>query len=286
MSDYDDDGFEPFTLDDTPPIEDDAPPRTQTISNPTPSRADELPAAGEAVPCPSCHSNNPPYNRHCEACGARLDQTPLPVAPQPMLRTTAGARALMVLAGVIFTVAVLALAVNVFRGGDDAVAATSTTTTTTQPTLNIVELQPIRVRCSSELDAFPCEALIDDDPTNSWNATAGGFPGTEITFFFSPPVQITEMFVYNLDDEERFLRNARMKGVTLTLNDLPQATVTELEDTNQPQRVELRSLRTASVTLRIDSAYAPQSFEGQEPFEELAAQEILFYGRVAPDINN
>jgi hypothetical protein len=278
-----DDDFEPFVLDDDGARDDDAP-RTRTIRNPVPTSADDLPPQGEVVACPSCHSHNPPYNRHCEACGARIDQAPMPVAPQPMLRTTAGARALMVLAGVIFTVAVLALAVNVFRSGEDTVAATSSTTTTTQPTLNIVQLQPIRARCSSELPSYPCQALIDDDPGNSWNATEGGI-GTEITFLFSPPVQITEMFIHNLEEEERFLRNARIKGITVTLDDLQQATVTELEDSNEPQRIQLRSLRTSSVTIKIDSAYPGQTYDGREPFRELATQEILFYGRVAPDVS-
>ena len=83
------------------------------------------------MPCPSCGTLNPPFNRHCDSCGARLSQAPLPVAPQPMLRTTAGARALMVLAGVILTVALLALAVNVFRNGGDGTAESTTTSTTT-----------------------------------------------------------------------------------------------------------------------------------------------------------
>ncbi|HSG80016.1 MAG TPA: hypothetical protein VLD62_10585 [Acidimicrobiia bacterium] len=283
MSDYED-GFEPFVLDDDDSQVEEESPRTRTIRNQVPNSADDLPPRGEVVACPSCHSHNPPYNRHCEACGARIDQAPMPVAPQPMLRTTAGARALMVLAGVIFTVAVLALAVNVFRGDEDSAAVSSSTTTTTQPTLNIVQLQPIRVRCSSELPSFPCSALIDDDETNSWNATEGGI-GTEITFLFSPPVQITEMFVHNLEEEERFLRNARIKGITVTLDDLQQATVTELDDSNEPQRIQLRSLRTSSVTIKVDSAYPGQTFDGREPFRELAAQEILFYGRVAPDIS-
>ena len=285
MSDYDNDGFEPFVLEDDAPTVEEKGPRTRSVRNPVPPMADDLPPTGTVVLCPSCHANNPPYNRHCEACGARLDQAPMPVAPQPMLRTTAGARALLVLAGVIFTVAILALAVNVFRGGGEQVAATSSTTTTTQPTLNIVELRPIRARCSSELPSYPCEALIDEDTDNSWNATEGGI-GTEITFLFSPPVQITEMFIYNLDDEERFLRNARIKGITVTLDDLTQATVTELADSNEPQRIQLRSLRTSSVTVEIDTAYPGQSFEGREPYRELATQEIKFYGRVAPDITN
>lgn len=199
-----------------------------------------------------------------------------------MLRTTAGARALMVLAGVILTVAVLALLVNVFRGGGDSTAETSSTTSTTQPILEVVQLSPIRTDCNSELAAFPCAALVDDDPTNSWNATEGGVDA-EITFLFSPPVQITEIFIHNLEDEERFLRNARIKGIEVIIDDLPQATVTELDDTNEPQRVQIRSLRTSSLTLRVTSAYPGQSFEGKEPFRELAAQEITFFGRVSPD---
>jgi len=206
----------------------------------------------------------------------------LPVAPQPLLRTTAGARALMVLAGVILVVALLALAVNVFRGRGDTAAESSSTTTTTSVPLDIVQLRPIRVHCTSELVDYPCSALTDDDPDNSWNARDGGV-GVVVTFLFSPPVQISEVYIHNLEDQERFLRNARMKGVEIVIDDLPQATIFELADSNEPQRVSLRSLRTSSVQLTITSAYPGQSFEGREPFRELAAQEILFYGRVSPD---
>ncbi len=261
--------FEPFQLENGPAEEE-------------PNEPSQRPTGLQPQPCTSCGSINPPGNRHCEACGARLSQAPLPVAPQPMLRTTAGARALMVLAGVILTVAVLALLVNVFRGGGDSTAETSSTTTTTQPILEVVQLSPIRIDCTSELAAFPCAALVDDDPTNSWNATEGGVDA-EITFLFSPPVQITEIFIHNLEDEERFLRNARIRGIEVIIDDLPQATVTELDDTNEPQRVQIRSLRTSSLTLRVTSAYPGQSYEGKEPFRELAAQEITFFGRVSPD---
>jgi len=198
-----------------------------------------------------------------------------------MLRTTAGARALMVLAGVILTVALLALAVNVFKGGDGPPEST-TSSTTTQPDLAIAKLQPIRGDCTSELPSFPCSALTDDDPDNSWNAEAGGV-GTSITFLFSPPVQIAEVIFYNLEDTERFTRNARIKGIEIAIDDLPQSTIAELEDSNEPQRVQVRSLRTSSVTITITSAYPGQTYEGREPFRELALQEIAFYGRVSPE---
>lgn len=276
-NDHSDEGFEPFQLGNEPAEEE----------PPTPHRRRQAgggdgPEGPAGIPCPSCGTPNPPFNRHCESCGARLSQAMLPVAPQPMLRTTAGARALMVLAGVILVVALLALAVNVFRGGNGTAADTSSTSSTTQVPLDIVQLRPIRVDCTSDLADFPCDALIDDDPTNSWNAREGGV-GTVITFFFSPPVQITEVYIDNLEDQERFERNARMKGVEIVIDDLPQATIFEMEDSNEPQRIQLRSLRTSKLELTITSAYIGQSYEGQEPFRELAAQEIRFYGRLSPD---
>ncbi len=281
-----DDLFEPFELEGEPeqtPEPADRP-RARRIRSEPPPGGGGGGGGGGVLPCPSCGSPNPALNRHCESCGARLAQAEMPVAPQPMLRTTAGARALMVLAGVILTVAVLALVFNVFRGDvTETTAAASSTTSTSTATLNIVELAPIRADCSSELASFPCSALYDEDPDNSWNATEGGV-GTEITFFFAPPVQITEMFIHNLDEEERFMRNARMRGIEVVIDDVPQAHVTELLDTSEPQRVQIRSLRTSSLTIRITSAYPGQSFNGREPFRELAAQEITFYGRVSPEV--
>ena len=232
------------------------------------------------VPCPSCGTHNPPFNRHCDSCGARLSQAPLPVAPQPMLRTTAGARALMVLAGVILTVALLALAVNLFRRGD-ATAATTTTSTTTAPVLDIEALEPMRIDCTSELPSFPCDGLIDGDPTTDWNAEAGGV-GAVITILFNPPVQISEIIFYNLDDPERFARNARIKGIEIKSDDLPQATIEELLDSSQPQRIQLASLSTARVEITITSAYPGETYDGKEPFPELALKELAFYGRLAP----
>ncbi len=276
-----DEPFEPFELEDTPTGE-----TRRAVPRPKEAPAGRAGGGGKGgppagVPCPSCGTLNPPFNRHCDSCGARLSQAPLPVAPQPMLRTTAGARALMVLAGVILTVALLALAVNVFRNGDGTAVSTTTSTTTTIE-IDIAKLEPIRVDCSSFLASFPCEALIDNDPDNDWNAEDGGV-GAVITFLFSPPVQITEVIFYNLEDAERFARNARIKGVEITVDDLQQPTITTLEDTNQPQRVQVRSLHTSSVTITITGATPGSSYEGRAPFSELALKEVAFYGRVAPE---
>ena len=235
-----------------------------------------------AIACASCGSANDPENRHCERCGARLARSQMPVAPQPMLRTTAGARALIVLASVVLGVALLALLVNVFSGGDGSASETSTTTATSLATVPIAELTPIRVTCSSnQLSGFPCEALIDGDPATSWNATSGGI-GVDITFLFAPPVQITQVLVQNVQDQCRFLRNARMRGVEIFIDDLTQTIVTELDDSNDPQRIDIRSLRTSSLSIRITSAYPGSTCDGKEPFLEMATQDVFFYGRPTP----
>jgi len=279
-----DDLFEPFGLEEDP--EDAEGTRRRGTPETVPVRSEPI-AAGErqaagTVTCASCGNPNDPANRHCEMCGARLARSQMPVAPQPMLRTTAGARALIVLAAVVLFVAMLALVFNAFGGSDDPVAATSTTTGTTAVTAPIAALQPFRVECSSALTSFPCEALYDGDPSTSWNATEGGINAT-ITFFFSPPVQITDLIIENVDDEGRFLRNQRIQGIEVELDDSVQKEVETLADSNdEPHRIQIRSLQTSSVTIRITSAYPGQSFDGQEPFPELAVQEITFYGRVSP----
>jgi hypothetical protein len=269
--------FEPFDLQEGPPAQ----PGTTPGSGGPPTGGGP---PGQGNLCPSCGSLNPPFNQHCEACGARISQAPLPVAPQPLLRTTAGARALMVLAGVILTVAVLAGAVNLFRGGGETTTSTTEAVTTTEAALDIVELEPIRVDCDSELAAFPCSALTESDPERYWNAEGEEMIGTRIQFLFAPPVRITEIYVYNLEDEAKFHRNARIRGLEVVVDDLPTADIVELMDSNEPQKIQPRSLRTSRLTLTITSAYPGETWEDQPPYKELAVQEIVFYGRVSPDV--
>ena len=279
--------FEPFDL---AGDSDQTAPRSVPDPQPIPhsqATTGDVAVVGEAKAyCASCGNPNDAANRHCELCGARLARSHTPIAPQPMLRTTAGARALVVLSAIVLGVALLALMINVFGGDDAAVAASTTSTPTSLATLPIAELVPIRADCTLTLDGFPCSALIDDDLDNRWNATEGGI-GAELTFFFSPPVQITEMFFMNVEDEERFARNARIKGVDIVIDDLAQATIRELDDTNtEPQRIQIRSLRTSSLTVTVTSAYPGTSFDGKEPFPELALQGIQFFGRTAPEASN
>jgi hypothetical protein len=277
-----DDLFEPFDLEGEPD-EQQAPAR-RTV----PVRSDDLqpsplPIATtetSGILCSSCGTLNHVGNRHCDSCGTRLVRSQMPVAPQPMLRTTAGARALIVLAGVVLAVALLALTFNVLGGTETA--APTTTAQVTQPTVGAIgPLEPLQVRCTSELASFPCEALVDGNPDTSWNATEGGV-GTVITFYFRPPVQITQMWIENLQDEGRFLRNARISSIEVELDDRPNLHIFPVADTQEPQEFGLNSMRTSRVDVTIMGAYPGIAHDGQEPFNELAVQSITFYGRVTP----
>lgn len=280
-----DDLFEPFGLGEDPNDGTGEPPgrtRREPISVSSNVPPEESAAPRGSITCASCGSPNDPANRHCDRCGARIVKSQMPVAPQPLLRTTAGARALIVLAGVVLLVAMLALVFNAFSGSDDPADAATTTVGSTAATTPIAALTPFLIQCTSDLPSFPCEALIDGDPATSWNATEGGI-NVEITFFFNPAVQITEMIIENVDSDERFLRNRRIKGIEVRIDDLQQVTVAELADSNdEAHRIQIRSLQTSSVVVRITSAYPGQSYDGKEPFPELAVQEITFYGRPSP----
>lgn len=272
-----DDLFEPFELEESP--------SEQALDEPPPAPvATDVPT----VPCPSCGSINPAHNRHCEQCGARLSQSALPVAPEPMLRTTAGARALMVLAGVILAVALGALLVNLFRdsssepevaGGDNG----GVTVESSVPVPMIEELPVASVEASSELEGFEAENLIDDDPTNRWNDTQQG-GDVFLTFTFPQPVQITQMTLQNVTDEAAFVRNRKIRDYQIEIDDVATITSGTLaNDNSAAQTIDVNSVRTTRLTLKVITTWPAESYEGDLPFKELALQEVQFFGQVVDD---
>ena len=271
-----DDLFEPFELEDGPP-----PPGTEPAA-PPPAPKQQPPQASapvEQAACPSCGAFNPAYNRHCEQCGARLTQDPLPVAPTPMVRATPGGRALSVLAAAVLIVALFALLFNVFRGGDDEEAAPTTTSTTTTASPSVTEIQPTDVIASSQIaDSYSDSNLIDGDFETEWQATAED--GITIEFRWAQPVQIKYLEIYNIIDQDRFLRNYRIEGYNITVDDLPGVTYrnTLKDQADGPQRIEIASIETEVLTLEILSSFASQALGGEIAFSEVVVAEIKFFG--------
>ena len=284
-----DDLFEPFELSD--------PPATASETTPAPSSApvDESspdPAATathetaesvavDQVQCPACGATNPSYNHHCERCGSRLSTDPMPIAPAPASRTSAGGRALGVLAAVVLVVALIALMVNIFRSGDAEVAgpeASSSTTTTTQPVI-VSEIIPTSVKASSQLsDRFGPENLIDGDPETRWNDKSARGVDAWLEFTFATPVQITEMEFQNVSDDTKFRQNYKIQGYTITVNDLNVPIRGRLVNSNEPQRVRIASLETFTLRVDVSTTYPAQPVGDQPPFDELALEDVRFFG--------
>ncbi len=268
--------FEEFTLGDSPPVHDDEP--SGAVSSVAPIR--------QLINCPSCGAANPEHNRHCEECGARITQGPLPVAPQPMIRTTAGARALAVILGVVAVVAVVAFAWNaLFGGSDDPTTNGTSTTSTTAPVASSQQFDPISVTCSSTLEtssgSFACLNLVDGTD-RYWNDQSAQGREAFIEFTFAEPIAIEQIVFKNVVDDESFRKNYRVKGFEIVTDDLPDRPfIDQLDDDNRSQLILLATLRTRQLTFRVTSTYAAEAVTGETPFNELAIDEFEFYGRPA-----
>lgn len=290
-----DDVFEPFELGE-PPKEEVAAPRPQNGPSETPppppdhthpqppqsqrtaARATQ-PASTAIVACPSCGAQNPDYNRHCEQCGAKLSQDPLPVAPPPTSHTSPGARALGVLAAVVLVVALAALIFNVFGGSDDTAAPEDTTTSTAAAApVAAVELFASSVKASSEIDGHEASSVIDGDPATDWNDEGLRGKDAWLEFTFAQPVQLTEIELQNLEDDERFKRNYKIQGYVITVDDMDIEIPGRLENTNDPQRIPIASLGTSSLIVRVTSTYTAEPAGDRPPFNELALQGVRFFG--------
>ncbi len=288
-----DDLFEPFDLVETPAElladngGDQAPPplREKETTGEVPVSQQHVATTGQdvgTVSCPSCGAVNPSFNHHCERCGSRLSTDPMPIAPAPPGRSTAGGRALGVLAAVVLIVALVALMMNIFGGSDESELAGPETSTSTTTRLTLVppqELVPTSVKASSELnDSFGAANLIDGDPETRWNDNSLRGVGAWLEFTFSPAVQITEIVFQNAEDDEAFKRNYKIQGYQIEVNDLNVAISGRLLNSNEPQRVKIASLETFNLKIFVTTTHLAEPVGEAPPFSELALQGIQFFG--------
>ncbi|MEN8041108.1 MAG: discoidin domain-containing protein [Actinomycetota bacterium] len=294
-----DDLFEPFELAEPPTSEQPAvpeaeepverfdppppPPRQDTTTEQT-IHHDHVSTSDDpesAISCPSCGARNPAFNHHCERCGSRLSQDPMPIAPAPAARSTAGGRALGVLAAVVLLVALVALTMNIFRGGDSEVLTPDTDTSTTTSTVPVptVELIASSATASSQLgDSFGPENLIDGNPETRWNDESQRGVGAWLEFTFATPVQIREIELQNVTDLDKFKQNYKIQGYTITVNDLNVPISGRLANSNEPQTVKIASLETIKLTIEVTTTHPAEPVGENPPFDELALQGIRFFG--------
>lgn len=294
-----DDLFEPFELSEKPTSEQLA----QSEADATSERIDQQPTApdhGEgagqgvtqqhvqpsgqpenSIRCPTCGAQNPAFNHHCERCGSRLSQDPMPIASAPASRSSAGGRALGVLAAVVLVVALGALMLNIFRGESSDVAGpdtSSSSTTTTQPIV-VSELTAVSAVASSQLsESFSPDNLIDGDSNTRWNDNSLRGVGAWIEFTFATPVQITEIVIQNVTDEEAFRRNFKIQGYIVTIDDLNVPISGRLANSNEPQTVKIASLQTIVLRIDVTTTHPAEPYEDKPGFTELALESVRFFG--------
>jgi hypothetical protein len=198
-----------------------------------------------------------------------------------MVRATPGGRALSVLAAAVLVVALVALVVNVFRGGDDTATSTTTSSTTTTAAPSVIEMAPTEVRGPQLGEAYAVSNLTDGSLETEWQANHT--EDLTVEFRWAQPVRIQYIEIFNIQDQDRFLRNYRIEGYNITVDDLPGVTYgsTLKDQAADAQRIEIASIETTTLTLEIVSSYPSQAVSGQPAFEELVVAEIRFFGTPA-----
>lgn len=159
---------------------------------------------------------------------------------------------------------------------EEPVVGSTTATTFGQPEL--YSLRVVRVDCTEQLEAFPCAALIDNDPATEWQTRA--VVQASFRFYFAEPTSVGRIGFTNILDETRFLRNGRVRMVEIGFSD-GRSDVVELDDSNAgTQWVDLAAggLTTEWVDMRITAAYPGVSVGDLEPFMETALAGVVFEG--------
>ncbi len=243
------------------------------------------------VPCPSCGAENPAHNRHCQECGARLQQGPLPTAPRPAVQATAGVRAALGISGLLFLVILIALFFNLINGdGEVATETTIDATATTQaPPAESAPIPILAAECTPEgIGAFSCSNLYsgtDAEYQVDWEELEATEQSVTIRLLFSEHMIVSQIVWGNITDEDRFLQNFRARGLTINAQGSVSPVPAELEDLPGKQNVDFIALNATWIEITVESAYRAQVVN-DNVFGELAIDEITVIGRPANPVTN
>ena len=269
--------YEEFSLEERPPSE----PRGRQAAPAKGGGNGNGNGNGRDLDCPSCGAANPPNNRHCQECGARLRQGPLPTAPRPAVQATAGVRAALAISGLLLGVMLIALFFNLFNGEDPEAGASTTTTSTTAP--QIVEAVPIDIleeTCTPEgIGSLICANLTSGTEAEyqvSWEEN--GASGIKILLTFFEPMAVTEVQWTNIEDATRFRQNYRAKSLVILAQDSLSPTPVDLQDQQGTQIVRYTALNTTTLEISVVDIYQAEVVD-DNTFDELAIDEIVVIGR-------
>jgi hypothetical protein len=243
------------------------------------------------VHCPSCGAQNPAQNRHCQECGARLQQGPLPTAPRPAVQATAGVRAALGISGLLFLVILVALFFNLFNGDDPAATETTVdaTATTAAETLDPAPIAILTAECTPEgISSFTCSNLYSGTEAEyqvDWEELEAAQESVTIRLLFSEPMIVTQIVWGNITDQTRFQQNFRARGLTINAQGSITPVPEELEDLPGKQNVSFAALSANWIEITVESAYRAQVVN-DNVYGELAIDEVTVIGRPANPVTN
>jgi uncharacterized OB-fold protein len=265
--------YEEFSLEDAPPDVEPAP------------AADRPSGSGKTTPCPSCGAVNPTSNRHCQECGARLDQAPLPTAPRPAVQATAGVRAALAISGLLFIVILVALFFNIFNG--DGASPDTTVAAATTTTQSIQEPEPIEIidqSCTPEgIGSLTCGNLTsgsDSEYQVNWEELSQEEGDITIRLTFRQPMVVTRIDWENIEDPTRFRQNYKARGLIIRADGAITEVPHELENTPGLQTITYATLDANWIEVTIQSAWPAELVE-DNIWQEIAIEEITVWGRPA-----
>ncbi len=266
-----DGNYEEFSLESTPPEVEQATGR--------PARN------AKTTTCPSCGAVNPASNRHCQECGARLDQAPLPTAPRPAVQATAGVRAALAISGLLFLVILVALFFNIFNGDGTAGETTLAETTTTAPVvIEPSEIEIIDQTCTPEgIGSLTCSNLTsstDAEYQINWEELSQAEGDVTIRLTFRQPMVVTRIDWQNIEDPTRFRQNYKARGLVIDADGSISEVTHELDNTPGLQTVTYATLDANWIEITIQSAW-PAELVDDNIWQEIAINEITVWGRPA-----
>ncbi|HEU4321053.1 MAG TPA: zinc ribbon domain-containing protein [Acidimicrobiia bacterium] len=278
--------YEEFSLGERPPTE--RPTATEREQAPT-QRGGNGNGNGNGssreVSCPSCGAINPGNNRHCQECGARLRQGPLPTAPRPAVQATAGVRAAVAISALLLGVILFALFFNIFTGDDpEALASTTTTTSAAIPLPDPAPIEILDETCNPEgIGSLICANLTSgqfgqgNEYQVNWEENVG--TGITIRLTFVEPMAITSIQWTNIEDATRFRQNYRAESLSIEAEDsVGGAVPVLLQDQPGTQLVQYAALSTTWLEIVVNDAYQAVPVE-DNVFAEIAIDEIVVVGR-------
>lgn len=233
--------------------------------------------------CPSCGTPNPSTNLHCQNCGARLRQGPLPTAPRPAVQVTAGVRAALAISGLLLIVILVALAFNIFGGEQTATSTTvESSSTTSSPAQENAVIPILRPTCDPEgLGSYACTNLTggtSDEFQVNWETLEADEETLQIRLDFSQAMTVSRIEWVNIAEETRFKQNHRARGITIDADNQVTSVSVTLEDTPGLQDVNYAALNANYIIITVHSTHRSQVIGGNS-FPELAIDEITVWGR-------